>query len=470
MAATLDKYQLHCPVCMELLTDPVSTPCGHNFCKLCIERYWNSSEVCQCPMCKETFYNRPELRINISFKEVVNHFISTNAGEVTASDVHDAKSDEEVECDVCTVSIYLSEVKALKSCLVCMASYCEIHLEPHTISMALSRHTLIKPTKHLQERMCKRHERIMELFCKKEEIFVCHYCAETKHSGHEVVTIEEEAQQIRENAQKEMEHSVQVYTTLLESINQIHTTQMEEMEARYNGEQARFEDLLEQLRWELAELEKKSIELEDLSHTGDHVVIVQTPCHFLLTPRTPTEDIYIDPDTAGPWLVVSDDGKEVRQSPKKHKVQSNPQRFTESLCVLATQGFHTGKHFWEVSVQQKANWMLGVASGTAKREEHSTLSPEKGFWTLRHSDGKQYVVFSKKPFPLELSPRPQRVGVFVDYEEGQVSFFNVAHKTHIFTYTKCNFAERVYPVFDPCLTTDKKDPAPLKIMTVEKSK
>ncbi|XP_071403219.1 uncharacterized protein [Centroberyx affinis] len=539
MAATLGGF--HCPVCLELFTDPVSTQCGHNFCKTCIEQYWDSAELCRCPLCKETFYKRPELRINTSFRDVVDHFKNTNAAALTARKACEAKPGE-VACDVCTGL----KLKALKSCLVCIASYCETHLEPHKKAAALSRHKLIEPIKNLEDRMCKKHERILERFCRTDEELVCQFCAENDHSRHKVVTVEVESQQkmvkthikkreretelmikdrqkrieeinhlmeqTKENAQKEMETSIQVFTTLMESMEKTHAELMGEIEARHDAEQKRFEELTKELRQEIAVLEKKSIELEELLHTEDHIGLLQEFSQTCTLPETKncpsvpvyevdflgfiraslikakdfislevrqqsaielkkvqqfSEDITIDPDTAGPWLIVSEDGKEVRQSTKKHKVPSNPARFTENLCALAKQGLNTGRHYWEVGVQDKSNWALGVAADTVKRQEHITPSPEKGLWTVGHKDGRQYVVFAQKAFPVTLSPRPQRVGVFVDYEEGQVSFFNVEAKTHIFTFTKCNFARKIYPIFDPCLATEKKETAPLQIKTLE---
>lgn len=190
MAQTPDDHRFHCSVCLELYTDPVSTPCGHNFCKLCINKYWDNTEVSSCPLCKEIFHKRPELRINVSFREVVNDFKNTNAGSVTSGEACEAKAGE-VACDVCTGV----KLKAMKSCLVCVASYCEGHLEPHKTAAALSRHKLIEPVRNLEDRICKKHGKILELFCKMEERFICRICAETDHSQHQVLTAEAASQQ-----------------------------------------------------------------------------------------------------------------------------------------------------------------------------------------------------------------------------------------------------------------------------------
>lgn len=186
MAGTLDERGLRCSVCLEFYTDPVSTPCGHNFCKFCIEKHWDSTEAFCCPMCKEVFNKRPALRINISFRDVVNHFKNTNTGNEGCR----AKAGE-VACDVCTGV----KLKAAKSCLACMASYCESHLQHHKTAAALSRHKLIEPVGNLEDRMCVKHEKILELFCETEGKFVCQICAEADHDQHHVVTAEAAAQQ-----------------------------------------------------------------------------------------------------------------------------------------------------------------------------------------------------------------------------------------------------------------------------------
>uniref|UniRef100_A0AAQ5Z6T9 Uncharacterized protein n=1 Tax=Amphiprion ocellaris TaxID=80972 RepID=A0AAQ5Z6T9_AMPOC len=542
MADPLDVHQFCCSICLEPYTDPVSIPCGHNFCKLCIGSYWDTSELSCCPLCKEKFYKRPELRINYSFREVVNHFKSATPSPLVSRKGSEARAGE-VPCDVCTDV----KLKAKKSCLVCMASYCEIHLEPHNTAAALSRHKLVEPIRNLEDRICKKHEKVLELFCKEEERFICQICAQTDHRRHQVVTAEVASQQkmiqikrrgrevelmiqdrqkrieginhsmrqTNENAQRQMETSIKVFTSVMNSIQKTHKDLMKEIKVRHDAEQKRFEELIAELRKEIDELEKKNVELQQLSHIEDHISLLQAFSEAHTLPPTQnwpsipvnevdfldyirtslisakefikteikqqevTElkklqkyavDVTIDADTAGPWLLVSEDGKQVRQSPKKHKIPTSMARFTEDTFAVATQAFSTGRHYWEVGVKGKSNWLLGVASSSLRRNEHIVPCPDNGLWTLSHQDGGKYCALTKNPFPLMLSLPPQRVGVFVDYEERQVSFFNVLAKTHIYTFTGCKFTGRIYPIFDPCLAAEKKEVAPLEIMIVEITK
>lgn len=185
----LPEKQLQCSICQRVLTDPVTTPCGHNFCQSCIENVWDSSDVCRCPSCDRSFERRPEISINTAFKELADTFRKMTACS-SALPLHTARPGE-VVCDVCATASL--QVRAQKSCLVCLTSYCDAHLEPHQRVAALKLHKLIDPVKNLQDRMCKKHERLLEMFCRDEQKCVCRFCIETEHKDHQAVTIEAES-------------------------------------------------------------------------------------------------------------------------------------------------------------------------------------------------------------------------------------------------------------------------------------
>lgn len=185
----LPEKQFHCTICQQVFTNPVTTPCGHNFCQTCIQSLWDSSEVCQCPACNKQFTGHPEISINTAFKELADTFkkiiVCSATAPLSAANVGD------VLCDVCAATSM--QVKAHKSCLVCLTSYCEIHLEPHRRVATLMLHKLIAPVKNLQERMCKKHERLLEMFCRDDQKCVCQFCTETEHKEHQAVTVEDES-------------------------------------------------------------------------------------------------------------------------------------------------------------------------------------------------------------------------------------------------------------------------------------
>ncbi|XP_033950725.1 E3 ubiquitin/ISG15 ligase TRIM25-like [Pseudochaenichthys georgianus] len=177
---TADQFQ--CSICLEVFTQPVSIPCGHNFCKACLTRHWEGRDLCKCPLCNEKFTKDLELRVNTGFREVVEHFKKLQA---KADDACPVKQGE-VPCDCCPED---NQSKASKTCLVCLTSFCETHLEPHRRVAALKRHTLTNPVHNLEDQICKKHNRMLERFCRNDQTCVCVLC--TEHSAHDTVPLEE---------------------------------------------------------------------------------------------------------------------------------------------------------------------------------------------------------------------------------------------------------------------------------------
>uniref|UniRef100_A0A3B1KI32 Uncharacterized protein n=1 Tax=Astyanax mexicanus TaxID=7994 RepID=A0A3B1KI32_ASTMX len=187
----LSEDQIQCSICLDVFTEPVSTPCGHNFCRACLTTFWDSSSTCQCPLCKKEFPKRPELCVNtfisgliLQFKESLQIKSSSPSKKSTAEHVN-------VPCDVCIDP----KKEAFKSCLDCGMSFCEAHLEPHKTAAKLKKHKLINPVTNLDDYICQKHERAVELYCRDDQTCVCLFCTETDHKGHNTVLIEEESRQ-----------------------------------------------------------------------------------------------------------------------------------------------------------------------------------------------------------------------------------------------------------------------------------
>ncbi|KAL0961594.1 hypothetical protein UPYG_G00354670 [Umbra pygmaea] len=182
--------------------------------------------------------------------------------------------------------------------------------------------------------------------------------------------------------------------------------------------------------------------------------------------RRDAVDVILDPDTASPYLILSDDGKQVHHTDIEQDLPDNPRRFTYYVCVLGKEGFSSGRFYYEVQVEEKNGWTLGVVRESVNRSENNiTLSPDDGYWTVELCNGV-YQAHTDPPVTLSLREMPQKVGVFVDYEEGQVSFFNVEARCLIYSFTGCTFTEKLYPFFHPGLNDDGKNSAPLVICPV----
>ncbi|XP_071763542.1 E3 ubiquitin-protein ligase TRIM21-like [Centroberyx gerrardi] len=544
----LSEEQFLCPICLDVFTQPVSTPCGHNFCRDCIQGYWQSAKLSQCPVCKQKFYRRPELKVNTFISEVAAQFkksVEIKDENGTASSTVDQPSVQygEVSCDVCNGK----RVKALKSCLDCLASYCETHLEPHQVLGTFKKHRLINPLMNMQDRVCKKHEKLLNLFCNTDQLFVCQICIKKDHKGHRTVPIEEESRERRAqmgrigaevqqmiqdrlqkvsdtkhavqlsrgNTEREIEDSLQVFTKLLHSIQRGQAEVLEVIEGRQRDAERRAGGVIAELEQEIDELRRRSAELERLSHTEDHLYLLQSFSSFSAPPAAKdwseagvesvvyvgtvrraarraasqleetlkaevkrlceTEfqrvqrcavDVTLDPDTAHPKLVLSDNKKQVHHGDVALSLPDNPERFYPGISVLGKEGFSSGRFYYEVQVKGKTEWDIGVGRESVSRKGGNMLNPEGGYWTLGLRNSKDYWALTSPPTPLPLVEKPQRVGVYVDLEWGQVSFYNVESGSHIYSFTGYSFDERLFPYFNPRRNHGGVNSAPLIIAPV----
>ncbi|KAL0157542.1 hypothetical protein M9458_045618, partial [Cirrhinus mrigala] len=180
-------------------------------------------------------------------------------------------------------------------------------------------------------------------------------------------------------------------------------------------------------------------------------------------------DLTLDPDTANPCLILSDDEKQVSHGDIEQDVPENPKRFDVGLCVLAKEGFSSGRFYYEVQVKGKSQWSVGVARESTNRKGEITLTPEDGFWTVIVKNENQYIVFDNPVVMFSLRVKPEIVGVFVDYEEGLVSFYDVRHRSHIYSFTGQTFTDKLYPYFSPGFN-EGKNSNPLIISPVSKKR
>ncbi|XP_061579005.1 E3 ubiquitin-protein ligase TRIM21-like [Cololabis saira] len=535
--------QFLCSICLDVFTDPVSTPCGHNFCKTCITHFWDDNVLYKCPICQKLFTRRPDLEVNTLFREMVSEF-RREAQQKSSSSSSEQQAAEpgEVPCDVCTGT----RLKALKSCLVCLLSYCETHLEPHLTMSGLKRHQLVEPVENLEDRICTKHDKPLELFCKTDQTCVCMLCSVLDHKNHEFVPLREEyegkkaelekteaeiqqmiqkrrlkIQEFKESlkisndaADREKAEGVQVFTDLKESVERRLKEFMKEMEDKQKTAEKQAEDFIKDLEQEICELKKRSSEVEQLSRSEDHLHLLQRFSSLEDAPPTKnwTEvrvhppsyegtvvravdqleknlrekmkklleaelrriqqfeaDVTLDPDTANSWLILSDDGKQVQCCNVGKNLPDNPERFSPCPCVLGKQSFSSGRFYFEVQVKGKTEWTLGVARESANRKGTITLKPQNGYWIVWLRNVNEYRALAGPPVRLHLSSPPEKLGVFVDYEEGLVSFHDVDTAALIYSFTGCSFREKLHPYFSPQLNDGGKNSAPLIICPVNQT-
>ncbi|XP_054914440.1 E3 ubiquitin-protein ligase TRIM21-like isoform X2 [Poeciliopsis prolifica] len=177
-------------------------------------------------------------------------------------------------------------------------------------------------------------------------------------------------------------------------------------------------------------------------------------------------DVKLDSATAHQCLVLSNDGKSVRDGGEKPKAPDNPERFDTFGSVLGINRLNRGRSYWEVEVKNKSGWDLGVARRSANRKGVLKVNTDNGYWVAVHFEDRKYAALTVPPTSLPLNKKPQKVGVFVDYEEAVVSFYDVTNKSHIFSFTECLFNDDVFPYFSPHPKVNDKNVDPLIISAV----
>lgn len=174
----------------------------------------------------------------------------------------------------------------------------------------------------------------------------------------------------------------------------------------------------------------------------------------------------MDPDTAHPELLLSDDRKQVRVQDVEHELPDIPERFDYCPDVLAKEGFSAGRFYFEVQVKGKTDWVVGVARESINRKGKITVGPQDGYWAVGLRNENEYWAYAAPAVRLSVREKPQKVGVFVDYEDGLVSFYDVESRSHIYSFTGQSFINRLYPYFCPFPNDICKNSASMNISPV----
>ncbi|CAL8406750.1 unnamed protein product [Arctogadus glacialis] len=504
-----------CAICLDVFNSPVTTPCGHNFCRTCITKFWDEQVKYKCPVCNELFHTRPDLRVNILLVEMVDRF-GVRVKEQPCVEPG------EVPCDLCTGT----QLKAVKSCIVCFTSYCQTHLEPHHRAAGLKKHRLVEPIDRLEDRMCTKHNQLLELFCKTDqEEFEVKMAQLGKIEAKLPQMIQERKLKIKEikatvvcsksDADREIADGGQILTALICCVEKCRDDFNQTVKEKLKSTEKQAEDLIKELEQEIEDLTNRSLQVKPLSHTKDHLHFLQAfrslkdpphtrdwttvevrPPSYVGTLRRSLDqleetlntemkklhgaaelkrvqqyevDVTLDPDTAHLNLILSEDGKQVHDGGVVKKLPDNAKRFENKIFVLRMQSFSSGRIYFEVQVKKKTAWRLGVARESINRKGEIKVTPQMGYWVLFFS--KDGLVFSGDPdIRLPLRAELQKVGVFVDYDEGLVSFYDVEARVHIYSATGCTFTEPLYPILCPgCYNHQGKNSAPLIISPVNQT-
>ncbi|XP_043562585.1 E3 ubiquitin/ISG15 ligase TRIM25-like [Chiloscyllium plagiosum] len=538
MAASVQfpfEEDLGCAICLELFTDPVTIPCGHNFCMNCIKNYWSKEKSHTCPECQVSFLHKPYLCKNIALCNVVKKI--SKAEEVTSQGT--CFDPDDAVCDFC-VSL---KIKATKSCLDCKASFCDAHFRPHHVNAALRHHKLVDGIKKMENRECKRHNRPLELFCRTDETFVCCICIVQEHGEHKVVTVEEERirQQeklvgkeaalkslvkiteieigdLRKQTESIKDTVVTVQTDiaakfkeLVQDIVKANTTVAEVIEKEKEVVLTKSEEAIVKKEQKCDMLRKKKLQIAQLSGINDNFKFLQeikalnnehetalsqvicdtdislvslrqvvvklkeqleSKCNEIVKslgtevaglrqhwPKPPesmsrTEllmhfrQLTFDSKTAHKCLSLTNGNRKVTNIwPEEVYDVDHSERFDCCWQVLCAEKLGQGVHYWEVKISEGS--CAGVTYKSIKRKGHDNscfIGKNDHSWGIQVYSTHCSAWHDNTEVKTN-SEKYEQIGVYLNYSDGNLSFYGVNDKVTLMYRFQAAFTEPLYPAF-----------------------
>ncbi|XP_051556668.1 nuclear factor 7, brain-like isoform X2 [Myxocyprinus asiaticus] len=457
MEGLLNTEEFCCPICLDLLKDPVASPCGHSYCMGCIDDYWNKSkEVIGCPQCGQTFSPRPILNRNTILAEMVEKMKKLEL--LGDSQIYSNYMPGDVACDYCTSS----KQKAIKSCLVCLASYCPNHLQPHYKSPAMKKHKLIEASVNLQEKICPNHDKYLEMYCRTDQQCICLLCVMDDHKGHDTVSAASESAK----KQKDLE------MTRLKYKLKIHTKEMELLELKQAADSlknchsfsssrlhdppftlaslsdfGKVNDAISAFRMKLVDVFKgewlriyqaaKSIKILHCTVPKIRSEFLHHSCLLQLNPLTAHKD-----------LILSKENREVTVRSRERSCPDHPERFDYWCQVLGTEGL-TGCSYWEVEWSGMGANIAVAYKNVARKGESSEahFGHNDKSWSL-FCYRKGYTFWHNGIVSKISEPGSSKVGVYVDHRAGTLAFYSIGDTMILLHRVQTRFTQPLYPGFE----------------------
>eukprot|EP00079_Xenopus_tropicalis_P010756 XP_002935901.1 PREDICTED: E3 ubiquitin/ISG15 ligase TRIM25-like [Xenopus tropicalis] len=510
MAAATDlRDELNCSICLDIYTDPVMLPCGHNFCLSCIQSVLASQAntgAYTCPECRVKFQVRPAICRNRKLSNIAGYF-------------HSSQSETEIICSYCH-----SPVPAVKTCLQCEASLCESHLKKHTKS---PEHILCEPIASLDNRKCPNHKELLKYYCLDDAACVCVSCCLVgDHKGHQVELLNESSEKIKTKLASmlskmttEREGIIKKVKTLNERIRDIHKRsegvaeritalfgdirehlkvleRQIQLEVSLQEDEAllQISELIKQLEVKKAELCEKMRHLEEVCSATDPLTVLregQLRCHeeddgaqaedvdilsvghlddiaiSITLQRNLCKltdivsgfkakrgfcvyedtDVLFDVGTAGNHISVSDNRKTAFYCAESQSRSCTPDRFGNNQ-ILSTRSFDGGRHYWEVECSLSRGWSVGVAYPSLKRRSmDACLGLNEKSWCLCVCDKDLSAMFNFSSTSIDSNFQNEPIGIYLDYDAGHLSFYEVSFPIrHLHTFT-ATFTEPLHAAF-----------------------
>nr|XP_055037842.1 tripartite motif-containing protein 16-like [Misgurnus anguillicaudatus] len=512
-----EAQKFSCSVCLDLLKDPVSIPCGHSYCMSCITNCWDQNEmrIYSCPQCRQTFTTRPVLYKNVMIAEMVEELKKTKLQTAVPADSYAEAGD--VKCDACTERKY----KAVKSCLECLKSYCQSHLKQHENFFNDRRHHLMNPTRQLHEMICSKHNKQLEIYCRTDQHCICYLCTMDEHKNHDTVTAvaertekqrdlgerqiklhqiieerEKELQELREavdshvrSAQTAVEDSERIFSELIRSIERRRSEVTQLIRDQEKTAVSRAEGVMKRLEEEIDDLKRRDAELEQFSHTDNHIHFLQgfqslsaalessVSHRFTLSSLLSFDDVRkslsqlkdklddfcreeieqisgedfkqftLDTNTVNEHIQLTDGNRTATYTYTVHQYPDHPDRFNQRRQVLCRESL-CGRCYWEVEWSGYVFISVSYKSISRKGRGHDCVfGCNDQSWSLCCSDSSCSFIHNNKLTKLPVVSSSCRIGVYVDHSKGSLSFYSVSDTMNLIHRVNTTFTKPLYPGF-----------------------
>ncbi|XP_072094704.1 zinc-binding protein A33-like [Mobula birostris] len=445
-----------CPICLDFFTDPVLLECAHNFCRPCITRCWEREERNSCPECREEIADRT-LRVNRALANLVEKIRNLNLNpKGKESKLHCEEHEEELK-------LFCETDKTL-ICVICRDA--QEHREHRFLpikeavkiykdQLKSSLDSLTKKKSDFQEKEQQQKEKISGV--REQSHSVQTHITSQFAELRQIITEKEQSllRDLREEEERILNRMEKNIREIQENIGWI------QEEISKLKEQMDQKDSVIFLKEEAHRNRRINDDVPELSVTDealpvekfDHLYLLNTVLRETLDAINRVS-VTLDVETANPCLEVSEDRKSVRWTETRRNLPDTGKRFTNRSCVLGSMGFTSGRHYWEVEVTGNRGWCLGAAAESVRRKKGVRLSPETRFWIIGqdgdvlHRDCDMFDDDIPSPEScLPVGPIPGRVGVYLSYQSGTVSFYNAETKSHLHTFTGNKFTGKLYPLF-----------------------
>ncbi|XP_071368554.1 nuclear factor 7, ovary-like isoform X1 [Centroberyx affinis] len=451
---SLPEVDLSCPICCDIFKDPVVLKCSHSFCAACLQQYWAPrGQSHDCPLCRTESLDEPVA--SLTLKNLCDSYVQDGGGLQVPAETGELYCDPGEMCPLHGEKLKL---------------FCLLDKEPICVVCHTSR-------KHKQHDCCPVSEAIVDV---KEEMKSALSSLQTRREAYDKIkkNYEDTVAHIQVQARFVERRTREEFEKLQRFLKAEEEARMEALKKEEEQKSRTMRQMIEQISRNITSVSdsiraiEEEMALEDISllhkckktmtrNKHPDMVPVMAPGALIdvakylgslkytvwarmqkIITYTP---VTLDPNTAAPWLQLSEDLTSVSDSDEKQKLPDNPERFDPDTGVLAHQGFTSGKHVWDVEVGENTAWVLGVAKESVQRKEKVSSVLKNGYLSV-YFYHKMYFAGTSPLTRLNLKRQPQRIRVQLDCDKGRISFYDPLDNTHIYTF-KHAFTEKVFPYF-----------------------